>query len=346
MEIKGLKTTNRLLFILALPVLFYSLQLLSFIFVPLLFAFFLALLFSPIMRWFTKKKLPKAVSLALVLSIIIAILFIGFKIIQLSGSQVGSGNAEIAQKFDDKLESLITPFSEMLGIEASESEGALEELINSSVINDLLLNNFSVTFTFLRLTIVNTLMTLFFLVLFLAGSMNLKQIMQTTLFYGHTRSIKTFIEVEQSISKFLKVKIAISFFTGLAFGLIAWFLGISYPLVWGLLAFVINFIQMVGSVISTVLVMAFAFIELESPGTLLAAALLFSGAQVLFGAVLEPIFMGKSFSINIIVVLVMLMFWGYLWGIAGLILAIPITVLLKIVFMQYEGTKRIAHLMA
>jgi predicted PurR-regulated permease PerM len=112
------------------------------------------------------------------------------------------------------------------------------------------------------------------------------------------------------------------------------------------LAFVINFIQMVGSVISTVLVMLFAYIEIDNPGTLVLAAFLFSGAQVLFGAVLEPIFMGKTFSINIIVVLVMLMFWGYLWGIAGLILAIPLTVLLKIVLLQYESTRKLATLMS
>jgi predicted PurR-regulated permease PerM len=209
-----------------------------------------------------------------------------------------------------------------------------------------MLSNVSVTFTFLRLTIVNTLMTLFFLVLFLAGSMNLKQIIQTTLFYGNTRAIKTFIEVESSISKFLKVKIVISLLTGVAFGIIAWALGISFPILWGVLAFVINFIQMVGSVISTVLVMLFAYIEIDNPGTLVLAAFLFSGAQVLFGAVLEPIFMGKTFSINIIVVLVMLMFWGYLWGIAGLILAIPLTVLLKIVLLQYESTRKLATLMS
>ncbi|MBL0767011.1 AI-2E family transporter [Marivirga atlantica] len=346
MEIRALRTTNRLLFILALPVLFYSLQLLSFIFVPLFFAFFLALLFSPLMRWFTKNRIPKTFSLALVIAIIVLVFFSCFKVIQLSGQQMSRDRGALSVKFEEKVEKLVNPFSNTLGIEKSESEGVLEEIINSTYISDLMLSNVSVTFTFLRLTIVNTLMTLFFLVLFLAGSMNLKQIIQTTLFYGNTRAIKTFIEVESSISKFLKVKIVISLLTGIAFGIIAWALGISFPILWGVLAFVINFIQMVGSVISTVLVMLFAYIEIDNPGTLVLAAFLFSGAQVLFGAVLEPIFMGKTFSINIIVVLVMLMFWGYLWGIAGLILAIPLTVLLKIVLLQYESTRKLATLMS
>jgi predicted PurR-regulated permease PerM len=142
------------------------------------------------------------------------------------------------------------------------------------------------------------------------------------------------------------VKIFVSLLTGIAFGVIAWSLGISFPIFWGLLAFVINFIQMVGSVISTVLVMLFAFIEIESPGTLLLAAILFTGAQVLFGAVLEPIFMGKSFSINIIVVLVMLMFWGFIWGVPGLILSIPLTVLLKTILNEFPEGKKFAKIMS
>ena len=137
-----------------------------------------------------------------------------------------------------------------------------------------------------------------------------------------------------------------SFFTGLGFGLIAWYFGLSFPLFWGLFAFAINFVQMIGSVIATVFAVLFAFIELESPGTMLIAGLLFTGVQVLFGSVIEPVMMGKSFSINILTVLVMLMFWGYLWGVPGLILSIPITVLIKTLLEQFSGGKKLARFMS
>jgi predicted PurR-regulated permease PerM len=102
---------------------------------------------------------------------------------------------------------------------------------------------------------------------------------------------------------------------------------------------------MIGSVIVTVMAALFAFIELESPGTILLVSLLFTGVQVLFGSVLEPFLMGKSFSINVITVLVMLMFWSYLWGVSGLILSIPITVLLKTLMEQYPTSRKLAVLM-
>ena len=70
-----------------------------------------------------------------------------------------------------------------------------------------------------------------------------------------------------------------------------------------------------------------------------------TSVQVLFGAILEPIFMGKSFSINIIAVLVMLMFWGFIWGVPGLIMAIPITVFIKIILEQFPRTKIISDLL-
>ena len=90
----------------------------------------------------------------------------------------------------------------------------------------------------------------------------------------------------------------------------------------------------------------FAFIEMETSSFLLFFILTITGVQVLFGAILEPIFMGKSFSINIIAVLVMLMFWGFLWGIPGLIMAIPISVFLKIIFEQFPGTKKISDIIS
>ena len=120
----------------------------------------------------------------------------------------------------------------------------------------------------------------------------------------------------------------------------------SFPIFWGLFAFVINFVQMIGSVISVVLLSLFAFVELEFTGFLFFFILTITLVQVLMGGVLEPVFMGKSFSINVITILIMLMFWGYIWGIPGMILSIPLTVFIKIIFEQYPNTKIIADLMS
>ena len=141
------------------------------------------------------------------------------------------------------------------------------------------------------------------------------------------------------------VKFLISLFTGIGFTLACLYFDISFPIFWGLFAFLINFIQMIGSVVSVVLLSLFAFIEIEPTSTLLFFMLTITAVQVLMGGILEPIFMGKTFSVNVITILVMLMLWGYLWGIPGLIMSIPITVFIKINLDRFPIYQIIASLM-
>ena len=103
---------------------------------------------------------------------------------------------------------------------------------------------------------------------------------------------------------------------------------------------------MVGSIISVILLSLFALVELDPTGTLIFFIAVITGVQVLMGSILEPVFLGKTFSINVITVLVMLMLWGFIWGVPGLIMAIPITVFVKIVLEQFPGTQIIARLMS
>lgn len=346
MKIDNLKTTNKLLLILALPLVFYVLMVLSFIFIPLVLAIFIALLFMPMMRAFSRRKVPKAISLIVVLLVITSTIFVSVKVIQLSGKEFTNDQSELYQKIDQRIGDRVVPLAESMGIDTRSHESTIKSIFMDQKINDIIYENFGATFGLVRKTVTLILLTIFFLVLLLAGSLNFKDILQETMFEHNTRAIKTFMTIERSIVKFLKVKFLMSFFTGVGFFVVCLVFDISFPLFWGLLAFAINFVQMIGSVISTVLAGLWALLELESPGSALGAILLFTSVQVVFGSILEPILMGKSFSINIVTVLVMLMFWGFLWGVPGLILSIPITVLLKTIFEQFSNTRLIAKLMS
>jgi len=190
------------------------------------------------------------------------------------------------------------------------------------------------------------LMTLFFMILLLAGSMDMQKVMELLIFKRRYASVKTFLHVEKDILKFIIVKFLLSLFTGLGFGLACYAFNVSFPVFWGLFAFAINFIQMIGSVISVIVLTAFALVELDETGTLLFFILVITGVQVLFGAILEPILMGKSFKINTVTVLIMLALWGFIWGIPGLILSIPITALIKKIMEQFPGTAVYARIMS
>ncbi len=339
---KDRKTTNIFLLIIVIPIIFYLLKILSFIFIPLISSMFIALLFLPLMRWLNKKNVPKAVSILIVISIIAGVLKLGGELIQLSGNEIMSSKGIFFEKAETKLVGLIESIEGMFGIERVKGENVLMHYFQ----NTNSLKSFSLTLDFISGTLSMTLMTVFFVILLLSESINFQKLLNNTILKREYSSVKTFMKIEKDIIKFVKVKFVISLFTGVGFSLACLFFDISFPIFWGLFAFIINFVQMVGSVISVVLLSLFAFIEVEPTGTLLFFILAITGVQVLMGGILEPVFMGKTFSVNVITVLVMLMLWGYIWGIPGLIMSIPITVFVKIVLEQFPKTKIIADLMA
>ena len=336
------KTTNILLLILVVPLVFFLLKTLSFIFIPLFSSMFIALLFLPLMRWFKRQRVPKVLSIIVVILIIAVFFKLSGELIELSSREILATDNTFFDKAKYKLTTLLTSVETFFGINFLQEEDMMSSLIQK----DTIIENFAPTVGFITDTLSMTLVTVFFVVLLLAGSIDMQKVLNNTILKHHYSSVKTFMKVEKDLIKFIKVKFFVSLFTGLGIGIACWGFGVSFPVFWGLFAFAINFLQMIGSVITVVLLAIFAFVELEPASMLLLFTLTTIGVQVLFGGVLEPIFMGKSFSINVITILIMLMLWGYIWGIPGLIMSIPITVFLKILLEQFENTQVISELLS
>ena len=335
------RTTNILLLIIVLPVFFYVLKILSFIFVPLVLSMFIALLFLPLMRWLSSKKIPKFISLLFVIIIIVGVLKITGELVHYSTKEIMSAETDFKVKAETKIVNLILIVEEYFGIERAQGKNILEHYF---VKNDIK-KYFGSTLDFLGNTLSMTLLTIFFLVLWLLESINFHNVLNS-IFKQRFSSIKVFFKIEKDLIRFMKVKFIISLFTGIGITLACYFFDVSFPVFWGLFAFVINFIQMIGSFVTVFSLALFAFIELDPTSTLLFFILTITLVQVIMGGVLEPIFMGKSFSINVITILVVLSFWGYIWGIPGLIMAIPLTVFIKIILEQFPATKVIASLIS
>ncbi|WP_339711694.1 AI-2E family transporter [uncultured Kriegella sp.] len=338
----NLRTTNRLLLIIVIPLVFYLLKILSFILVPLVFSMFIALLFLPLMRWLRKKRLSQGLSIFIVILIIIGALKIGGELVQLSSREIRATDEVFLEKAETKLETLLISLETVFGIPYAEDEPVLNHFID----RDYVMQNFGSTLGFIGNFLTMILMTAFFVILWLAESINVQKLLNSTILKQKHASVKTFMKIEKDLITFIKVKFLVSLGTGIGIGLACYFFGVSFPIFWGLFAFVINFVQMIGSFISVIMTSIFAFVELDTTGHLLFFILIITGVQILFGSILEPILMGKSFSINIITVLVMLMLWGFIWGIPGLIMAIPLTVFLKIILEQFPQTQLIARLIS
>jgi len=336
------KTTNILLLIMVVPLIFYLLKTLSFIFIPLVSAMFIALLFLPLMRWLKKKGVPNSLSILIVVLIIAIFFKVTGELLQLSSKEILATDNAFFERAKEKLTTLIISVEGLFGITFLQGE----DLLGTFIKKENVMKSLAPTFEFISDTLSMTLMTVFFVVLLLAGSVDIQKLINGTLMKHQYASVKTFMKVEKELIKFIKVKFFVSLLTGISIGFACWGFGISFPVFWGLFAFAINFLQMIGSVITVVLLAVFSFVELESSSMIILFTLTTTGIQGLFGGVLEPIFMGKSFSINVITILVMLMLWGYIWGMPGLIMSIPITVFLKILFEQFENTRIISKVLS
>ncbi|WP_435138762.1 AI-2E family transporter [Formosa sp. A9] len=337
------RTTNILLLIIVIPLVFYLLKTLSFIFIPLIFSMFIALLFLPIMRWLTKRHIPKTISIIIIVLIIFGFFKIGGELVKLSSREILSTSDAFLLKAHEKINALISNVETFFGIDIFKENTSISTQIFSK---ETLLENFGPTLNYIQKSLTMVLMTAFFVVLWLAESINVHKVLNNTILKQKHTSVKTFMKIEKDLIKFIKVKFLVSLLTGIGTGLACYAFDVSFPIFWGLFAFIINFIQMVGSFITVILLSIFAFVEIETTSTLIFFTLSITGVQVLFGAILEPVFMGKSFSINIITVLVMLMLWGFIWGVPGLIMAIPITVFIKIILEQFKSTKLLASLLS
>lgn len=342
LEMGDRKTTNILLLIIVIPLVFYLLKTLSFIFIPLVAAMFIALLFLPLMRWFNKKRMPKAFSIGIILLIIASFFKIGGELIQLSSKEILATDSSFFIKAEDKLTTLMINVEDFFGVSFLQGETMVSSLIQKETI----VRNFAPTLGIISNSVSKLLMTVFFIILLLAGSIDMQKLLSKTILKHHFASVRTFMKIEKDLIKFIKVKVLVSFLTGLFIGLACWGFGVSFPVFWGLFAFAINFLQMIGSVVTVALLALFAFVEMEATSVILLFTLTTAAIQALFGGVLEPVLMGKSFSINVITILIMLMLWGFIWGIPGLIMSIPISVFLKILSDQFESTKIISELVS
>ena len=152
--------------------------------------------------------------------------------------------------------------------------------------------------------------------------------------------------IEVSISKYLGLKTLVSLITGFASYIVLFFIGIDSPVFWAFLIFLLNYIPTIGSLIATVFPAIFCLLQFGSLGPGLLVLGLVGSVQLLVGNVLEPKLLGNNMNLSPLVTILALSFWGAIWGITGMILSVPITVIMVIIFSQFEHTKPIAILLS
>jgi predicted PurR-regulated permease PerM len=153
-------------------------------------------------------------------------------------------------------------------------------------------------------------------------------------------------DIMKQVTKYMSVKTAISLLTGALVGLGAWAVKLDFPVLWAFLAFVLNFIPTIGSIVSGALTTLFAIMQFwPNPGQPIFIGVLMLAVNQIFGNILEPRIQGKNLGISPFLIIASLSIWGWLWGFAGMILSIPMMVILQIVCENVSFLRPVAILM-
>ncbi|MBL4593309.1 MAG: AI-2E family transporter [Flavobacteriales bacterium] len=152
--------------------------------------------------------------------------------------------------------------------------------------------------------------------------------------------------IEKSIANYIGIKTLVSLTTGIISYIALLFIGIDSPLFWAFLIFILNFIPTIGSMVATVFPAVFCLLQFGEFTPSLLVLFIVGGIQVIIGNILEPKIMGNSLNISPLVAIISLLLWGTIWGVTGMLLSIPITVCMVIIFSHFENTKPIAIMLS
>jgi len=193
----------------------------------------------------------------------------------------------------------------------------------------------------------NTIWVLLFMLFILAekGSFTRRVVKS----FGEDRAeniLTTTARINKSVQQYLGLKTLVSFITGALVAMALWLLGVPFALLWGVLAFMLNYIPNIGSLVASIPPIAIALFQFGSIGKTLVVAAVITIIQFCVANFLEPKLMGRGLNLSPLVVLLALVFWGWMWGVIGMLLSVPLTAALKIALEEVEVTRPIAMLIS
>lgn len=335
-----------LVFFISLLTIFavcYVLAIAKGILIPFALAVFVSYILYPVIEFFEKLKIPGFISTLLSIILFIAIFYI---VVHLISGSISSFSSDF-EKYEPKIQKIQTDIESFLALPADFISGQGESTIQSQITENLSIGGFISTVVSSVSSILSNIFFIILILLFML--MGRKQMMNKVKFAFNEKTsdrISTVLKnVNIKIQRYIVAKSIISLITAILFVIVLSIFGVEFIIIWGILAFVLNFIPNIGSLLSTILPLTVAYLQFDDTMTVVWIALILIIIQQVMGNIVEPKVLGKSVNLSPLVILFSLVFWGWLWGIIGMFLSVPIAVIIKIILENIEGTRPIAIMM-
>ncbi|PIK16359.1 MAG: hypothetical protein CES88_06350 [Halobacteriovorax sp. JY17] len=297
------------------------------ILIPFVISLFIFSVSGPSIDWFeTRLKAPRFIAVVLTMGIFIfcSVLVSIFIVKSLNTFIDGIGDYHI--RFTLAVDSVIA-FLNSYNIEINP------DVIKSTIQELPVLSIFKKFSGSLMMFISNTILIVIMVLFLIAGE-------------GVTKINNDMVkQVHYKISKYVATKFFMSFITALLVGILLFSLKVDLAFMFVILTFLLNFIPSIGSIIAVLIPLPVLFLQFGPGFELVTVMSISSAIQFSIGNVVEPKIMGENLGLHPIVILLFLLFWGLVWGIPGMFLAVPMTAVMKIVLSKIETTKTLAELL-
>ncbi len=272
---------------------------------------------------------------------VLGVIFTGFEIMY---SILSSGVNEISgsyMNYQPNIQHLSDKIGSMFNINIVDTvKSSMDNFDFANILNQIL-NAFSGILS-------NAFMIIIYLVFILTevGSFKSKlhRIFDNSDKYNKVKDILE--KIERSITSYLGLKTVVSIITGVLSYIVLLIVGVDSAVVWAFLIFLLNYIPTIGSLVATAFPALFSLVQFGQFTPFIIVLVTIGAVQVLVGNFLEPRIMGKSLNISPLVTLISLALWGQIWGITGMVLSVPITVIMLLVFSQFKKTRNVAILLS
>lgn len=296
-------------------------------FIPVSLAFFIAAVSFPITDFLRRHKVPRLLAVPITVGVVFAflsaILVIGYIFINdlTAGDKLekyGRKMYEVAINGGAKLEEW--------GLESAEEE------VKKVLSEDSIANYFQENLTSMLTGVLDMLKTSFIvliLLVFMLGEARMFGRRFDSIVEAQGPNFQRMLSATRDIQKYLGIKTLISIATGALAGILCWAAGIEMPLLWGILAFSLNYIPAIGSILAGVppVILSLLVYDFQHAMVVAGGYLLING---FLGNFLEPALLGRRFGLSTVVVVISVLFWGFLWGPVGMLLAVPLTMMVKV----------------
>ena len=305
--------------------------------IPFILAVFLSFLIDPVLTFLTRCRCPRPGAIVITLALMLIALYL------LGVLAYSSGKALVAElpKYQDRLSAVARLLEKGLGPFKVDLSAALQSL-DIGKAGAFILKAIG---PFIGL-VGKLLLVFLFLVVIVAGRGRFAAKIAGTLGEGRAgQARRVLAAIDAQIRKYLVIKTAICAANGIMVWLVLLAFGVDFAALFGLVAFFLNYIPNIGSLVATVLRLSFVFFQFGTFWPTFWVFIIANGLDFVLGNIIEPRVTGKGLGLSPLLVFFSLVFWGWLWGIPGMILSVPLTAVLKIVCQNIPALRPVGVLM-